>query len=441
MISFKQYNDLILESYKDAKRIFLQQYNTNRESWGQSPKSMDEFTEQFDNLINDFKRLQTANILSGKEKDISYWISQGYNEFVKMIHSKLKEYRKKKELQVKSKDAVVVFKNENATVYNIKSYEASCKYGAGTKWCITSADTREHWDSYTKAGINFYFIIPSSSFAWDDSEYGTKYLEKIAVAVHPMSQMEVFNVLDNQIPVPTFHKIVDQLGIPQDTFKPNVLSDKQILQGQLYNCRMPDNFPNTMKNHEIWEDMWRVQAAISYALNFNNTYEEYKRFLEKPVEVFSDSYYMIQFWSDGSSIVANLDDYDADQYEFVFKDLNDYWEYFNKYEITPQKSIIDAMEYVCKKLGKENKWSRFVGEKPKPVQVFEDGKNTIKFYPDKSLELIIHDAFNDETIEYEHFSRFVAEYEDSDYSAQTKAIKKALEYFTSMATYYPDLFK
>jgi hypothetical protein len=429
MISFKEYDALILESYKDAKRIFLMQLNNNRDSWGESEMTMDEFTPKFDILIQEFKRLQTANILSGQEKDISYWIGKGYNDFIRMLHAKKKELNHKAREKAKSKDAVVAFQNENATVYNIKSYEASCKYGANTKWCITSADTREHWDSYTKQGINFYFIIIDKDYTWGD---GWPQHKKIAVAVMPMYSdvpYEVYDVMDSMITMSTFEAILDELHIPDEIFIAKQLTDEETMRNQLYIARMPDNLPNTMANHEKWESMWNVQAARSYALNFNGTYHRLKRFIEKSVVEFSDDYYMIMFWNDGSSLVASLDD-DGDQPEYVYKNLEEFWDYMNRYEITPQQSLIDAMEYASKKLGRENKWSRVIGEKENPLKTWEDAGVTINYFKDKRVEVEYHSAFDDETVEYEHYSRFVAEYDDMDYNSQSKAIRDALDYFT-----------
>jgi hypothetical protein len=55
---------------------------------------------------------------------------------------------------------------EDKTIMALKplTHQASCKYGSGTKWCVTMRDTDEWWENYTKktsrfAGMNWYSHI------------------------------------------------------------------------------------------------------------------------------------------------------------------------------------------------------------------------------------------------------------------------------------------
>lgn len=52
-----------------------------------------------------------------------------------------------------------VYVNDKVIVISPKTYEASCLYGAHTKWCSASKKTRSHWDNFKDQGdILFYFI-------------------------------------------------------------------------------------------------------------------------------------------------------------------------------------------------------------------------------------------------------------------------------------------
>jgi hypothetical protein len=66
-----------------------------------------------------------------------------------------------------------------------KTYEASCYYGSGTKWCTSSKDTKEHFRKYTREGELYYFIDKTNS-------------NKIALHKDG-SDKEIFDMFDNKI--------------------------------------------------------------------------------------------------------------------------------------------------------------------------------------------------------------------------------------------------
>lgn len=68
------------------------------------------------------------------------------------------------------------------------THEASCKYGANTKWCVASRDTSGHFKNYTKEGLLVYLIDKTSNnkFAF--------YHE------YPIGgRVEIYNPVDNDI--------------------------------------------------------------------------------------------------------------------------------------------------------------------------------------------------------------------------------------------------
>lgn len=54
------------------------------------------------------------------------------------------------ERKIKREGANVLFENDNVIALRPLNHKASCKYGAGTKWCVTMKGTSKYWDMYTK---------------------------------------------------------------------------------------------------------------------------------------------------------------------------------------------------------------------------------------------------------------------------------------------------
>ena len=99
------------------------------------------------NLINDFhKRLPGL-----KNKDLNSYKS------VFDLKAVVDEANKKAEEKRVAKQAKKVFENDDAVIYAPFTLEASCKYGAGSKWCITQKN-QNYFDDYSKHS-NFYFLI------------------------------------------------------------------------------------------------------------------------------------------------------------------------------------------------------------------------------------------------------------------------------------------
>jgi len=67
------------------------------------------------------------------------------------------KYKGVNEAKVKvSKDEYVkLFEDETILVLKPLTHQASCKYGAGAKWCVSSRSTDDFWKNYTKKTSNF----------------------------------------------------------------------------------------------------------------------------------------------------------------------------------------------------------------------------------------------------------------------------------------------
>ena len=87
-----------------------------------------------------------------EKKDINQYEST--SELFKAIRPiQEKEHQKVMESQVDR-----VYEDDKFVVVRPKTYEASCKYGANTKWCTSSQDD-QHFKRYTSDGQQLYYII------------------------------------------------------------------------------------------------------------------------------------------------------------------------------------------------------------------------------------------------------------------------------------------
>lgn len=89
-----------------------------------------------------------------KHQELRNYVDRGFFDFLRETEMLRDEFNKKKG----EKDAVKVFDSENLLVVRPTSYESSCLYGAGTKWCTASKQSSKHYENYSEAGALYYFI-------------------------------------------------------------------------------------------------------------------------------------------------------------------------------------------------------------------------------------------------------------------------------------------
>jgi hypothetical protein len=95
------------------------------------------------------------NLQRIKNKDINSYTFERLAEIV----LEAEEKRKAKELEKRAKkEKTVIYEDDNWLVVSPHSWKASCYYGAGTKWCVTSKDTSRHWENYSRNASFFYVI-------------------------------------------------------------------------------------------------------------------------------------------------------------------------------------------------------------------------------------------------------------------------------------------
>lgn len=99
-------------------------------------------------LINDFHRFQ-SNL---EKKDINQY---GSFEELDLVLSEPKNKDKEKRLEG---EVEKIYEDNDFIVIRPLSLPASCKYGAGTKWCVTQKNA-DHFQRYTAGDKKLYFIL------------------------------------------------------------------------------------------------------------------------------------------------------------------------------------------------------------------------------------------------------------------------------------------
>ena len=117
--------------------------------------------------------------------------------------------QKKSRREVSSReDATKVFENDQFTIMVPESKEASCYYGAGTKWCVASTDTDSHYNNYKRSGELYYIIDKTKPTS--DPTY------KVALNKKLTGEEDYWNAVDKMI---TDKIVIDSIVNNEDLMK------------------------------------------------------------------------------------------------------------------------------------------------------------------------------------------------------------------------------
>jgi hypothetical protein len=106
-----------------------------------------------------------------KQKDINQY--KDVDELNTAIDELSKNKSKSQGAKQAKADTQVIYNDDRWLVVRPFTQEASCKYGAGSKWCISATASRNYFASYSTNNNKFYFVIdkkatgnaPDSKFA------------------------------------------------------------------------------------------------------------------------------------------------------------------------------------------------------------------------------------------------------------------------------------
>lgn len=181
--------------------------------------------------------------LKSPYNDFYYWIKlNDWDAFTKFMQ----EQRNKKDAKQREKDgARLIYSDNDWKVYEITTYEASVKYGANTKWCISGSkrwsngeNGKGYWDDYTSKGVKFYFFISKD----------TKY----AIAIYPNgTDFEIFDAQDNSIAYIPNAPIIDEIKVDYYSQNEDRLMLNLVKTGQLpHICALLSSY--------LWKNDWDV---------------------------------------------------------------------------------------------------------------------------------------------------------------------------------------
>ena len=182
-----------------------------------------------DNYYDLFMQLKPS--IKSPQNDIYYWLKRAPEE-LKTFLDDLKTNKDKKKFkdELAEKGARLVYSDKDWKVYEITNYEASAKYGANTKWCISGS---KQWangeagestfnDYYNKDGVRFYFFIRNND-------------KKYALTIYPNGNYEIFNSIDKRVNYIPNAPEVEELSKYNYSFKNNMT----LLVNAFYDNKLP----------------------------------------------------------------------------------------------------------------------------------------------------------------------------------------------------------
>lgn len=283
-----------------------------------------------------------------------------------------KETRKEQE-----SDYTVVYQNDQVTVYQPHSEGASCRLGAGTKWCTASTKGTNHFDNYTKQqGVKLFYIITkatqhnTATAVWPPRAAGSgkasprtgdfESQEKIAIAEYPDGRREIFDEEDAPMQDEAFADFVDKYKIDTTTWLKEYSVIEQLHKACLHLSELADDSGVPMAGGI---QLNQAQEAILYLIQDmrKDNLKDYAKFREEtgqPDQVFLE--------------VSEKVGLTQDTIHFYLNDHSNYGDHtssamLRKHNKTFQYLLIDAIqdrtELAIRGYGKqpgqeENKWKQ-----------------------------------------------------------------------------------
>lgn len=123
-------------------------------------------SEQSEHVKNLYK--SWANKKSGNPEEALKLMDDVFKYQKKLSKKDFAQYSSYEELRrdinkIKSEerttDATKIYEDNDLLVLAANTWEASCKYGAGSKWCTTARDDSSYWERHNQTGTEFFWIF------------------------------------------------------------------------------------------------------------------------------------------------------------------------------------------------------------------------------------------------------------------------------------------
>ena len=229
--------------------------------------------------------------IKGAPKDIhrykSYWELQ-------TVLSAMDKKKKDRELEREAiKDTDKLYEDSRFLVVRPYSHDASCYYGANTKWCTASKDNRSYFNRYGDSGVLVYVIDKQSS---DET------LGKMAININENGNIWIYDQKDNQ-------RSEDFL---LDRFEPISEVLKKILKGNT-------DYEKLIKVKEGKLKASKQKLTAPY-FNYMDTEQVYLRFegAEEFLSIMNEQLedYELSSYSNAIELPYGMDNYYYDRYTF-----------------------------------------------------------------------------------------------------------------------------
>jgi hypothetical protein len=133
---------IILEEIKLSLFESIEHIQNLYRSWANKKSGNPEAAMKImDDVINNRRKLP--------KKDFASYTS--YEELLTDLN-KIKQ-------ESSSEDVTKIYEDKDLLVMAANTWDASCKYGSGTKWCTTAKDTDSYWKRHNETGTEFFWIF------------------------------------------------------------------------------------------------------------------------------------------------------------------------------------------------------------------------------------------------------------------------------------------
>lgn len=214
--------------------------------------------KEFEDVKN---RLKSKDIMRFKSvNELQNYLDDTDNYTELSDRQKLRQIQKTVRNTDLDKEAEIVYKDEDWTIWTPKTYEASCKLGENTSWCTAYKENRDWYDRYTAKG-NLYIFINND----DPTEKYQLHLESDSFMDADDNREDLFEfVLKYPKLMEDFEPISDSIGpikngkleasIPFSIFDTIYADGKQIIDEDIYSIIENDWFSDIKYELDIIEE-------------------------------------------------------------------------------------------------------------------------------------------------------------------------------------------
>jgi hypothetical protein len=319
-------------------------------------------------LIKDFNRFQQ----SLEEKDINKYDLDG----LKIVIEAHKESSKSQQNKFDSSDAKKLYEDSNILIVKPLTFEASCKYGSGTRWCTTMANTPNYFKQYTSGDDQSLYYVILKKFDRNNKFY------KIAIHKKP-GEETWYDSTDERMT--DREKDVFNLGAPKviETIRNEWNKEFEKNQSKVFQ-KIFD-----WENYSFFDISKELRTNLKIGLEYNKAEivdpEESQGIIKLNISVDEDnvdSYnllisYGINFSSQNSKLVTFdvafwANDEFTDDYGIDLEDGYRQFTYNYDSFVSPQNSNQDVFYYICRDI---TKWvTRSLLNSPEFMSKIHDGK-------------------------------------------------------------------